>query len=84
MKKTTMTDFDAMLRAHEAKYARYFRFLDAFRATRDNCTIGAWIDALRAEFGIGEGEAHGAYLHWMVSRRDGGTPEERAKGMGGM
>ena len=83
MKKTTMTDFDAMLREHEAKYARYFRFLDEFRPT-DDTTIGAWINALRAEFGIGVGEAHGAYLHWMVSRRDGGTPEERAKGMGGM
>ena len=80
----TTKEFDAMLREHEAKFARYFRFLDEFRATREDCTIGAWVRALRAEFGIGEGEASGAHLHWLVSRRDGGTPEERAAGMGGM
>ena len=49
----------------EARYARYFRFCDQLRPT--DCRAGSWIDALIQEFGIGEGEAHGAYYTgWSV------------------
>ena len=70
------------MRKHEADHARYFRFLDELKPA--DGTIGARVDALVKEFGIGQGEVHGAYLHYIVSAADGGTPEERAEFMGGM
>ena len=79
----TADESAAMLAKQRADYTRYFKFLDEFRPTGD-CTIGAWTGALIKEFGIGVGEAHGVYLHWMVNRTDGGTAEERAQWLGGM
>ena len=79
----TNDEYDTMLAKQRADYTRYFKFLDEFRPTGD-CTIGAWVNALAKEFGLGEGEAGGVHMHWMVNRADGGTAEERAQWLGGM
>ena len=80
--KIRSAQIDAHIREHQRKHAAYFAFLDQLKPA--NRTQGAYVDALVKEFGIGVGDAHGAYLHWMVSARDGGTPEQRAEFMGGM
>ena len=69
--------YDAMMREHVAKYAPRFAFLDALR-TVDRVT------PLMEKFGISLGEAQSTHLHWLVLAHDGGTPEERAAGVGGM
>lgn len=68
-----------MLAKRRAAYTRYYEFLDAF----DSADVHP-VDALRAEFGVGEGEAHGIWTHYWVSRSDGGTAKERAMWFGGM
>ena len=83
MMAITSEEYDAMLAKQRTDYARYYKFLDEFWPAGEK-TIGAWIDALRAEFGLDEGEAHGVHMHWLVSRSDGGTAEERAMWFGGM
>ncbi len=65
----------------EARHARYFEFLDQL-VPRD-ATVGALTGPLAAEFGITDGEALGAWMHWMVLRPEGGTPEYRSKMLGG-
>ena len=64
--KIGAAEVEVALREHEAKYARYFRFLDEFRPAGDYA-IGAWVNALAKEFGIGRGEAGAAHMHWLVS-----------------
>ena len=76
--KVRIAETEAWVAKHEADHARYFAFLDG-RKTAD-----APVTALMKEFGIGLGDAHAAWLHWLVLAHEGGTPLERARKMGGM
>lgn len=77
--KIRSAQIDAHIREHQRKHAAYFAFLD-----RHPHKGAHPVDALMQEFGIGLGEANAAWMHWLVMAADGGTPLERARGMGGM
>lgn len=70
---------EAWVAKHEADHARYFAFLDKLNPPDRPA------NALMKEFGIGLGEAHAAWLHWLVLGHERHLPPlERARMMGGM
>ena len=66
----------------EARYAAYFRFLDELKPA--NPTVGALTGPLAKRFGITQGDAQAAWMHWIVTRSEGGSPEKRAGMLGGI
>jgi hypothetical protein len=75
------TEVMAAMAEVEARYARYFQFLDELKPA--NATVGATTGPLAEKFGITDGEALSAWLHWRVTLPEGGSPEHRSKFLGG-